>query len=118
MTLYEQLITIAVAVIALQACRWVAFWAFPTHRPIPPFVEYLGKVLPSAVFGLLVVYCYKHIDLGTAPHGAPELISGLVVVILHKTFKNMFVSIGVGTLLYMFLVQTVFAPTVLAQSTL
>ncbi|MDO4441852.1 MAG: branched-chain amino acid transporter permease [Moraxella sp.] len=108
MSINEQLISIIVAIIALQLCRHVAFIAFPAHKPIPKFVQYLGKALPAAVFGLLVVYCYKNVNLLTAHHGLPEFIAGAMVVVLHAWRRNMFLSIGVGTCLYMFLVQRVF----------
>lgn len=108
MTITEQLFTITTAIIAVQLCRWVAFWVFPTHRPVPEFVQYLGKALPSAVFGLLVVYCYKNVDILGQYHGMAEFIAGAVVVALHVWRGNMFISIGAGTLLYMVLVQKVF----------
>lgn len=108
MTIIEQLITILTAIIAVQFCRHIAFIAFPAHKPIPKFVQYLGKALPAAVFGLLVVYCYKNVHLLAGHHGLPEFIAGLVVIVLHAWRRNMFLSIGVGTCLYMFLVQKVF----------
>lgn len=108
MTTTEHALTIATAIIAVQLCRWVAFWLFPAHRPVPEFVQYLGKALPSAVFGLLVVYCYKNVDILGQYHGMAEFIAGAVVVALHMWRKNMFISIGAGTVLYMVLVQKVF----------
>ncbi|WFF39490.1 branched-chain amino acid transporter permease [Moraxella nasibovis] len=108
MTIIEQLITILTAIIAVQFCRHIAFIAFPAHKPIPKFVQYLGKALPAAVFGLLVVYCYKNVHLLEGHHGLPEFIAGLVVIVLHAWRRNMFLSIGVGTCLYMFLVQKFF----------
>ncbi len=108
MTLNEQILTIVTAIIALQLCRWVAFWIFPAHKKVPDFVQYLGKALPPAVFGLLVVYCYKNVDILGRYHGAAEFLAGAVVIALHLWRKNMFLSIGVGTILYMVLVQTVF----------
>lgn len=112
MTFNEQILTIIIAIIAVQLCRWVAFVMFPAHKPIPEFVKYLGKALPPAVFGLLVVYCYKNVDIFGQYHGMAEFIAGAVVIVLHRTFKNMFVSIGVGTVLYMILVQKVFVITI------
>lgn len=108
MTLNQQLLTIITAIIALQLCRWAAFVLFPAGKPIPEFVQYLGKALPAAVFGLLVVYCYKNMDITGVYHGASELIAGLTVICLHLWRRNMFISIGVGTVLYMWLVQVVF----------
>ncbi|WP_066802911.1 branched-chain amino acid transporter permease [Moraxella oblonga] len=108
MTLNQEIFTVAVAIIAVQFCRWLAFWAFPAHKKVPDFVQYLGKALPPAVFGLLVVYCYKNVDILGQYHGMAQFIAGAVVIGLHLWRGNMFVSIGVGTLLYMVLVQQVF----------
>lgn len=108
MTVNEQILTIITAIVAVQLCRWAAFVVFPAHKPIPEFVRYLGKALPPAVFGLLVVYCYKNADFLGQHHAMAEILAGITVVGLHCAFKNMFISIGVGTLLYMVLVQKVF----------
>lgn len=108
MSVQQQILTILIAILALQLCRWIAFWLFPAHKPIPEFVKYLGQMLPPAVFAMLVVYCYKNVDIFSDYHGLPEFISGAVVVILHLWRKNMFLSISVGTILYMYLVQKIF----------
>lgn len=108
MTFEQQIMTIVIAIFALQLCRWIAFVAFPAHKPIPPYIQYLGKVLPPAVFGLLVVYCYKNVNIYAQYHGLAEFIAGAITLILHFWRKNMFLSIAVGTMLYMFLVQKVF----------
>ncbi|EGP02266.1 hypothetical protein AAUPMG_02510 [Pasteurella multocida subsp. multocida str. Anand1_goat] len=84
------------------------FLGFPAHRPIPSYIQYLGKVLPAAMFGMLVVYCYKDVDVLSGHHGIPDFIAGAVVLALHFWRRNMFLSIAVGTGLYMFLVQAVF----------
>ncbi len=108
MTLTEQIITIAMGVIGVQFCRWLPFWVFPANRPIPEYIRYLGKVLPAAMFGMLVVYCYKNVDMFSTYHGLPDFIAGAVTLALHLWKKNMFLSMAVGTGLYMLLVQTVF----------
>ncbi|MFU2079696.1 branched-chain amino acid transporter permease [Avibacterium avium] len=108
MTLTEQIITIGIAILAVQLCRVLPFVIFPAHRPVPPYIRYLGKVLPGAMFGMLVVYCYKNIDFSTAYFGAPDFIAGAVVLGLHFWKKNMFLSMIAGTGIYMFLVQAVF----------
>ena len=108
MSLMEQILTIAIAVLAVQITRWLPFWIFPANRPIPEYIRYLGRVLPAAMFGMLVVYCYKNIDVLSGFHGLPEFIAGVVVLVLHFWKRNMFLSIAAGTLLYMFLVQQVF----------
>jgi len=71
-------------------------------------VEYLSKVLPPAVICMLVVYCFKSVNVLSSPFGLPELIAGLTVVVLHIWKRNNLLSIGAGTIIYMILVQTVF----------
>ena len=89
--------------------RFIPFAVFPRGKEIPKVVQYLGKVLPPAVIGMLVVYCLKSAEIISFPYGLPELIAGAVVVVLHIWKRNNLLSIGVGTILYMLLVQTVFA---------
>ena len=71
-------------------------------------ILYLGKVLPCAVMGMLVVYCLKDVAFLQAPFGLPELIGIVVVALLHLWKRNSLLSIGVGTVAYMLLVQFVF----------
>lgn len=89
--------------------RWLPFLLFPEKKELPQAVLYLGKVLPPAMMGLLVVYCLKHVTWLSAPHGAPELLAIAAVVLLHRWKENVLLSIGGGTVLYMLLVQVVFA---------
>lgn len=108
MTLNEQIITIAMGVLGVQICRLIPFWIFPANRPVPEYIRYLGKVLPAAMFGMLVIYVYKNVDLFQGHHGLPDFIAGAVTLWLHLWKKNMFLSMAVGTILYMVLVQNVF----------
>ena len=68
----------------------------------------LGKVLTPAVIGMLVVYCLKNMSFVKHPFGIPEVVSVLVVALLHIWKRNNLLSIGVGTVLYMVLIQCVF----------
>lgn len=86
--------------------RGSAFVIFKNKTP--KIILYLGKVLPSAAMAMLVVYCFKSVDVTTGNHGIPELIATLVVVALHKWKHNTLLSILVGTILYMGLLQLVF----------
>lgn len=88
--------------------RLIPFLFFPAGKKIPPMVRYLGKVLPPAVIGMLVVYCLKSVDPAGASHGLPELLAVAAVVALHVWKRNNLLSIGAGTVLYMFLIQAVF----------
>ena len=108
MTLSQQIITIAIVVFGTMTTRFLPFLVFPSGKPTPKYVQYLGKVLPAAVFGLLVVYCLKGVDVLAGSHGLPELISIAVVVALHLWKRQMLLSIAGGTVCYMLLVQFVF----------
>ena len=108
MTLTQQIITIAVIVLGTMLTRFLPFLLFPSGKPTPGYVQYLGRVLPGAVFGLLVIYCLKNVSVFHGSHGIPELISIALVVILHKWKKQMLLSIAGGTICYMLLVQFVF----------
>ena len=99
---------ILVVAVTTFVTRLIPFVVFPKGKEIPKVIQYLGKVLPPAVIGMLVIYCLKGVKLTTSPFGLPELIAGLVVVLLHIWKRNNLLSIGVGTVLYMVLLQTVF----------
>ena len=98
MILTEQIMTIGICVLTVQFTRLLPFFVFPANRPIPQYIRYLRKVLPPAMFGMLVVYCYKNIDVLTGYHSIPDFLAGIVVLGLHFWKKNMFLSIAVGTL--------------------
>ena len=89
--------------------RFLPFLLFPDSKPVPKVVEYLGRTLPAAMMGLLVVYCLKNVTWTASPHGVPELLAILAVVLLHRWRGNVLLSIAGGTALYMALVQLVFA---------
>ena len=108
MTLTQEIITIALCALATILTRFLPFWIFPSGRETPKFIQYLGKVLPGAIFGMLVVYCLKDVNLLTGSHGIPELLAILVVVGLHLWKRRMLLSIAGGTIVYMLLVQLVF----------
>lgn len=109
MTTLQQLLIIAVVALATMATRFVPFLVFKSGRPTPKFLKYLGRVLPPAVFGMLVVYCFKGVDILGGSHGIPELIAVAAVVILHLIFRKMLLSIAGGTVAYMILINLVFA---------
>ncbi len=108
MTFTQQMITIGMVTLGTILTRFVPFLVFPAGKPTPQYIQYLGKVLPAAVFGLLVVYCLKNVSLFAGSHGIPELISIAVVVGLHLWKRQMLLSIAGGTVCYMLLVQLVF----------
>ena len=108
MTLTEQIVTIAICVLGTSATRFLPFLIFRSGKPAPKFIQYLGKALPAAVFGMLVVYCLKSVNLTAWSFGIPEAASLAVVIVLHLWRKQMILSIAGGTAVYMLLVQLVF----------
>lgn len=108
MTLTQQIITVGMVVLGTMATRFLPFLLFPADKPTPKYIQYLGKVLPAAVFGLLVVYSLKDVSILRGSHGIPELIAIAVVVVMHLWKRQMLLSIAGGTICYMLLVQLVF----------
>ena len=108
MTLSQQIIMIAMIVIGTMVTRFLPFLLFPAGKPTPKYIQYLGKVLPAAVFGLLVVYCLTNVSVFTGSHGIPELLAVILVVVLHLWKRQMLLSIAGGTVCYMLLVQFIF----------
>ena len=84
-----------------MATRYLPFLIFKENKKTPEYIQYLGKFLPSAVFGMLVIYCLKNVEVLHGTHGIPEGISILVTAVLHIWKKNMFLSIAGGTICYM-----------------
>ena len=105
MTLTQQIITIAAVVFGTMLTRFLPFLLFPAGRSTPKYIQYLGKVLPSAVFGMLVIYCLKDVSLISGSHGIPELLAVLAVTVLHLWKRQMLLSIAGGTIFYMVLLQ-------------
>ncbi|TCP18207.1 branched-subunit amino acid transport protein AzlD [Scopulibacillus darangshiensis] len=108
MNITQQIIAIAMVVVGTMLTRFLPFIVFPSDKPTPKYVQYLGKVLPSAVIGLLVIYCLKDVSFLTGSHGIPELIAVSLIAFLHIWKRNMLLSIAGGTIIYMMLVQFVF----------
>jgi len=108
LTPIQTLIMIGAIALGTMVTRFLPFILFPDNREVPSFVIYLGKVLPYSAIGLLVVYCLKGVSVTTAPFALPEIISIACIIALHLWKNNTLLSIGVGTVVYMVLVQFVF----------
>ncbi len=105
---HEALILIAAVAVVTFLTRALPFFLFPPQKKTPAFIEYLGKVLPYATIGMLVVYCLKDVSLVSGSHGIPEGIAILVITAVHLWKHNILLSVGGGTVFYMFLVQVIF----------
>lgn len=108
MSLMQQIITIIAVILGTVITRFLPFYIFSPNKPTPRFVKYLGAILPPAIFSLLVVYSLRNIDITTYNYGFPELISILVIILLHLFKKNMLLSIAGGTICYMLCIQFIF----------
>ena len=105
--MYDILMLIALVLVTMTT-RFLPFLIFGEKRKTPDLVLYLGKVLPFAIMGMLVIYSLKDVKPLSFPFGIPELIGCAVVTVLHIWKRNTLLSIGVGTVTYMLLVQFVF----------
>jgi len=99
---------IAVMALVTMATRFLPFLIFGEKRKTPELVLYLGKVLPCAIMGMLVVYCLKEVKPLAYPYGIPEALGILFVAALHLWKRNSLLSIGAGTVFYMVLLQVIF----------
>ena len=108
MTGREQFFTILVIVLGTMLTRFLPFLLFPAGKSTPKLVQKLGRILPAAVFGLLIVYCLKNVSFLSSSHGLPELISIALVSALHLWKRQTLLSIAAGTVCYMLLIQFVF----------
>ena len=102
------LIQILVMAAITALLRFLPFLVFPGGRKRPQIITYLGTVLPYSVMAMLVIYCLKNVSVLAVPFGLPEFIAVAAVIVLHVWKRNNLLSIGVGTALYMFLIQVVF----------
>ena len=104
----HSVLLIVVISVVTMLLRFLPLWIFGNGQQTPAVIQYLGKVLPYAIMGMLVVFCLKSVSFVSAPHGLPELIACGIVVGLHIWKRNTAVSIVGGTVVYMLLVQLVF----------
>ena len=99
---------IAVIALVTAALRFLPFFIFRGNRQTPKYIEYLGKVLPYAIMGMLVVYCLKGVTFASLENWLPYLVATALVVLVHLWKRNTLLSIISGTVCYMVLVQAIF----------
>ena len=109
MTLTQQIITIGLCILGTMLTRFLPFLIFRENRKTPEVIQYIGKYLPAAVFGMLVVYCLRNVSIVSGSHGLPEVIAILVTCGLHLWKRQMLLSIAGGTVCYMLSLHFVFA---------
>lgn len=106
--MFHSILIIAVCSVVTLLIKFVPFIAFPEGREVPDVISYLGSVLSFSVMGMLVVYCLKNISFAAAAGWMPYAIAVLGTAAVHVWKKNTFLSVFVGTALYMYLIQSVF----------
>lgn len=102
------LITLFVSGGVTLLIRAFPFFLFGRNKDLSPSISYLGNILPFAAMGILIVYCLRHVSCFQFPHGAPEALAIILVVLLHLWKRNNLISIGLGTAFYMLLIQQIF----------
>lgn len=108
MTIFQQIVVIGICVGGTMLTRFLPFLIFSEDRPTPGYIKYLGKALPAALFGMLVVYCLKDVSFLSGDYGIPELIGIVCTIVLHLWKRQMILSIAGSTVIYMLLVQFIF----------
>ena len=101
MTLTQEMLTVAAVVAGTMVTRFLPFIIFPANKKTPPAITFLGQMLPAAVMGLLVIYCFKDVSFLSGTHGIPELLATAVTVLLQVFVRNMLLTIAGGTIFYM-----------------
>ncbi|MBO6128827.1 MAG: AzlD domain-containing protein [Pseudobutyrivibrio sp.] len=94
--------------IATLATRILPVLIFGRGKKVPDYILYLGKVVPYTAMGLLIVYCFKDLSITTKPHALPELIGMVIVVASYLWRRNTILSVVIGTVAYMIMVQFIF----------
>lgn len=107
MTTTQSILTILSVVGGTMLTRFLPFLIFPEEKKPPAYIIWLGTVLPYGIIGMLIVYCLKD-AVFSSYHGLPELIAIFLIFMLHKWKRNTLLSIGIGTIFYMILVQNFF----------
>ena len=97
----------AIAVMSLTTIllRFLPFWLFSGKRQVPPVILYLGRVLPNAALGMLVIYCLRDLRFSAPGYGLPELTACALVVLTQLWKRSSILSIVAGTLCYMLLIR-------------
>ena len=100
----QSLIIVLMVALATQITRWTPFLLFADGKKLPKVIEDLGRLLPQAMMGLLVVYSLRSVDVLSGSHGLPEAIAVAVTALLHLWRRSTLLSILAGTVVYMVLV--------------
>ncbi|MDO4466986.1 MAG: AzlD domain-containing protein [Bacillota bacterium] len=99
-------ISIAIMAFVTVCLRFLPFFVFRNGK-IPPIITYLGRVLPCAIMGMLVVYCLKDVSFKSLHSWLPSLLASASVVGIHIWKRNTLLSIVAGTICFMLLIRII-----------
>lgn len=85
--------------------RALPFAVFRGEKEMPERLMRLGKMLPSAIMAVLVVYCLKGAVTDFGTQGIPQLAAAIVVAVTYLWKHNTFLSIAAGTACNMLLLH-------------
>ena len=103
--IYIMIIIMSLVTVALRFLPFVVFKAGKS----PKWLNELGKLLPYATMAMLVVYCLKDVNVFEISSILPTFIASAVTIVSYVYKRNSLLSIIIGTAVYMFLIQVVFA---------
>ena len=97
----------AIAIIALVTAltRFLPFILLSNGKKTPKIIDKLGKLLPYAIMGMLVVYCLKDISFLSVGTFLPMIIGCIIVALLYIWKRNTLLSIISGTVIYILLIN-------------
>ncbi|WP_295731126.1 branched-chain amino acid transporter permease [uncultured Limosilactobacillus sp.] len=101
MTTTQQILSILIAALVTMATRFIPFLMFNQSKGLSPYLEQLGKFLPAAIMGVLVVYCYRNLSFAVPSKALIAISAGIVTLFIHLWKHNMPLSILIGTGFYM-----------------
>lgn len=108
MTFEKAVLVVAVAALITFLTRAFSFIVFGMKGEPSPVIKYLGTYLPSAVIAVLIIYCLKGVrafDYESTVVFVKQLSAVILVAVLHIWKRNNLISIGVGTIAYMAMLQ-------------
>ena len=105
--LHAMLVILIMGAVTL-ATRILPVLIFGRDEKVPDFILYLGKTVPYTAMGMLIIYCLKDVSVTSTPYGIPEAIALAAVTLSYLWKRNSILSVLIGTVLYMVLVQRIF----------
>lgn len=109
MNLIHSLLIIGVTALSTLLTRATPFLLFGRgEKRVGETILYIGKILPPAIMATLLVYALKEISFGEVNGWLFDLGAIVVTSLIHLKWRNALLSIAVGTILYMVLVQRLF----------